>query len=400
MIAALLFSALAFARPTMQYTSPTSQEGTLTFTASVYATDSARDPRALIDKQLTYMIGNLQYRAEGTHGTPSTLYQISNIDSAPQADGSTRINYRYSGRMIFEKSQSDGDFKFDLPRDPLTIDAKAGDKQCTSNTTEPLWYGFNPYVSGCALREGRDFDVITAQVKITPNPKETYPEYARLKSSDGAIHMSVLMNNEIEDVNGYIEELNDAGFKGRQWSQQEIVKKLGFAPAKMPDVYDFEIPGLKINLFFGVARVEDLDGSKAFHAFYRDALANANVVSYNGHSGLGSNIDLELIEKNEGFKFQFSKNYQLMFLGGCITYAYYVDKYLARKATPADPRGTRNLDVLTFGTESPGFDERPLMALTDALQKYVSYGTRESYQSLTNQIDYSWFGVVGDEDNP
>ena len=383
-------------------------EGVLTFKASVDL-ESVTAPtetasREQITKQLRYLIGNLQYEAEGFHGTPSLGFQLTNLKIAAGASaGFYRITYDYRSNVAVANGTVNGLVKFDLPRNPDLIVQQSGDA-CSSNMAEPLWYAFTPHKSGCRLTSGQDYDIYSGQLVLGPTMVTSFPEYEKLMSAEKVVRMAVLMNFEIEHADPYIKDLVIQGFSPRLWTQGEISALLGFTPKVFPQVEDFTKSGpngtLKILLFYGNARVEDLDGSRAFHYFYKNALETSNVVVYNGHSGLGSNIDLGLIEKSEGFQVRLNPDYQLYFFSGCITYSYYVDMYLARKATPADPRGTKLFDVLTFGQELPGFDKRPLATVTAAVKEFALNGKKASYQAITNQIRYSWFAVVGDEDNP
>ena len=139
--------------------------------------------------------------------------------------------------------------------------------------------------------------------------------------------------------------------------------------------------------------------STAFHQLLQESLAKESVVFYNGHSGIGHNLDLMAIEKLRSLKFILNPKYQILFLGSCVPYSYYTDMFFSRKKTAADPAGTANLDILSYGKESI-FGNIEDQALTKALTRYAASGEKLSYQVIIRSSPNYFFGVNGDEDNP
>ena len=124
---------------------------------------------------------------------------------------------------------------------------------------------------------------------------------------------------------------------------------------------------------------------------------------YDGHSGLGGHLDLADIESTEQFKITPDPSrYQIYFFNSCTSYTYFNTDYFARKQTSADPRGTKNLDILANGLAT-AFDvmHDTNLALLRAIDAWSSGKAKTSYQELAAQIDSeNLFGVIGDEDNP
>jgi hypothetical protein len=139
--------------------------------------------------------------------------------------------------------------------------------------------------------------------------------------------------------------------------------------------------------------------SAAFHAFLKEALANESVVIYDGHSGIGKNMDLAGIEKLRNIKLTLNPKYQILFFGSCVPYAYYTDMYFARKKSPTDPNGTLNLDIFTYGQESVFANDQD-RSLTQALVRWAQQNYRTSYQEIIGSGSNYYFGINGDEDNP
>ena len=107
----------------------------------------------------------------------------------------------------------------------------------------------------------------------------------------------------------------------------------------------------------------DLDRSKkvTFAKFLKRAIEESDVVIYEGHSGLGVNLDLETVERqlllsrdskiSERIEFQRQKR-QIFFFDSCSSYSYYLGMFEGRK----DP-GT--LAVMSNGLESLFGYEQP-----------------------------------------
>ena len=126
---------------------------------------------------------------------------------------------------------------------------------------------------------------------------------------------------------------------------------------------------------------------------------------YEGHSGLGENLDLESIESSLNEKITLSNRYQIYFFNSCTSYRYYNDNYFQRKISTFDPKGTKKLDILANGLATT-FYSMPYSsaALSMALEKALDYVSTNSgflsYQELAKQMDSNnLFGINGDEDN-
>ena len=65
----------------------------------------------------------------------------------------------------------------------------------------------------------------------------------------------------------------------------------------------------------------------------------ADIIEYEGHSGLGANLSLKKLEIKRLSK----KKYQLYFFNACSTYKYFNNEYLKAKG------GSKNLDIILSG---------------------------------------------------
>ena len=105
------------------------------------------------------------------------------------------------------------------------------------------------------------------------------------------------------------------------------------------------------------------------------------------------------IESLRGLKLPLAKDYQILFLGSCVPYAYYTDMFFQKKAHSNDPAGTKNLDILAYGNESV-FANVDDIRLTEAILKYMEKDKRTSYQDIITNDALYFLSVNGDEDNP
>jgi hypothetical protein len=138
----------------------------------------------------------------------------------------------------------------------------------------------------------------------------------------------------------------------------------------------------------------DLGASdKLFHREIVKAFREDDIIAYDGHSGLGGNLDLNLLPQ-----FKFNSNYQIFFFNGCSSYPYFNAKYFAAK-----PGGKSNLDIITSGL--PTLTSTSVTNMTAFLTPFVK-GHLPSWQTIMNRIEASngeeetyLMGVNGDEGN-
>lgn len=195
------------------------------------------------------------------------------------------------------------------------------------------------------------------------------------------------------------------GYQSSLWTHAQIAELIDSRARRLPFVEEFvkRTPRatLVIRAFFGPTGINE--DSRAFHYFFKDAIENASVMIYDGHSGLGGHLDLPSIEDENGFRVRPNPNrYQIYFFNSCSSYSYYNSMFFGRKRSTRDPRGTRNLDILTNGLATYfNVTHDTNVALISAIDAWANGKARVSYQEFARQIDSdNLFGVNGDEDNP
>jgi hypothetical protein len=119
----------------------------------------------------------------------------------------------------------------------------------------------------------------------------------------------------------------------------------------------------------------------AFQKRYAELTPGADMIVYNGHAGLGSNI--AALQQMGNF---FPGKYQIAFLDGCDSFAYLDDTLAKRRAAlnPDDPSGTKYLDIVTNAMPAY-FDNMPTatMALFNAL---LDDAHPKTYQAIMQNI--------------
>ena len=134
------------------------------------------------------------------------------------------------------------------------------------------------------------------------------------------------------------------------------------------------------------------EADKHFVEWYRERTRNSDLVIYNGHSGLGSNID------RLGKLGQFAAGqYQIFFINGCGTFAYFSEDLIkAHGAVHPGAVWTKHLDVMT-NTLASYFSrnaEVSLMLIQTILRQ------KENYRQILKKIDSRQRVLVdGEQDN-
>lgn len=367
----------------------------------------------LIDLQLQHMYG-----AFTTHpgfaespGIPSGDYKVTllgaeKVPNEPYA----KISYSYDDVVVFASSLFRGGatrINFVLPRDPVTIYRKgfpapsSRKNLCTDehyNSEGDFWYFWNPYQEGCPIDGG---DLVAVQTDLTPMQmtRGTYPDYARLYGDNGAgetLQVSYLVGVDENFQSGDLgkKTFNDA-FSG--------LKAAGF------QVTVDEPRRKRLSFRFGAKRtsVEMLltdPNSGEFAAEAVRAMKTADIFLYDGHSGLGGYLDPARLAEDSGQALALPQHkYQIFVFQGCSTYAYYNSAFFRLKRSSSDPKGTKNLDIMTTGIGA-AFDVGAKVDV--AFLRSVTMGERPSWQTIMDRVraaegeNSALSHINGDEDNP
>lgn len=387
----------------------------------------ALEVRALIDQQLSHLIGHFQstYYSEsgGMPGVLGEAFTIKVKQVGTRAEGHQLISYSFKSKVNFHskifKSSKNANVVLRMPLNPQTIYSfgMVGEvNRCTDahyNSEVDFFYFWDPEMEGCPL-SGNEDQVVHLEGKLSKleNTVKTYPEYDRLYNSE-PLTASVFIGYIDEVQRGRVrtsdagyqtyKELKDAftqmgyelnsekkrfmlkgGVEGKGNAYFAILSKtitngLGFQQKVL------------INLMLADSQVTSRD--QTFETYYVEALENSNIVLYDGHSGLGGNLDLASLPTVE-----FNNKYQIFFLNGCSSYPYFNLTYFEAK-----PGSKKNLEILTSGlpTMTNTSFSNSMAFLTPFLEgKVISYQTLLNRLENSNQDEGTYLmGINGDEDN-
>lgn len=408
------------------YVGSNSTEAILEFNG-VVEYETARNPqektlRNVIEAQLEHIVGPMslvKYTA-----VPKGDHAVTDVKVLSKNGNTLSVGYHYKGTIVVANGPTTT-YDVYLPNNPKKIYGAAmvgNHNPCTDEHYQSegdFWYFWSPDRPGCNLKVGKDYSIVKAKIQRFTNSKLSYPEYQNLPDEKGNITIHVLFGMDdpslernplkSSDINAYNyrafrNTLLKNGYKATQWTDAQVKSIAKTLDGDAPFVETIQKGKLVYRFFYAPTGIDE--DALGFHWFYKDALENASIMMYEGHSGLGGHLDLESIEENLGEPIKFNKKrYQIFFFDSCTSYRYYNSQYFERKVSTQDPKGTKKLDIFTNGLAT-AFDAMPnaSAALATALEKALDYAQTGngfvSYQTLAKQIDSdNLFGINGDEDN-
>ena len=368
----------------------------------------------LIDLQLQHMYGAFTMHPGfvDAPGIPSGDYKVKIIgaEKVPN-EPYAKISYSYDDIVVFSNNLFRGGgavrINFVLPKDPVAIYGKgfpsAGSRKnrCTDdhyNSEGDFWYFWNPYQEGCPIKGG---DLVGVQTDLAPMnvTRGTYPEYARLYGENG--NGDVLQVTYIVGV----DENFQNGDLGKQTFKEAFA---GLKAAGFQATVD-EPRRKRLSFRFGAKRASiDMrlmdPGSADFAQEAVNGMRRSDIFLYDGHSGLGGYLSPDRLAEDTGRPLALPRDkYQIFVFQGCSTYAYYNSAFFNLKKSANDPKGTKNLDIITTGIGA-AFDVGAKVDV--AFLASVTAGQKPSWQTIIDRVhaaegeSSALSHVNGDEDNP
>ena len=374
-------------------------------------TDSAFNPNQKIEDQLLYTIGHLN--GDRSVGRLDKL-ELTDVQVEDE-DGRKRISYHASLPVAWgQKDDIPSTYRLQLPADMsfAALDdfaAKYGHSCVDYGAHEvdqgSMWYYFRPERSGCSLHAD---DVITTEASVSLSSINTtgkYPEYHKVWEDDVLKVVAIFGKYEDGETSD-----SDAGIAAYNKFSQRIKSALSgrenfeSVPASISSRPGVAMPELSYTADLGdgksievVALLVDniRTAPPEFNSRYEELSGTADLIAYNGHAGLGSNIRA-MARKGKWETGQ----YAIVFMNGCDTYAY-VDSSLAdahAEVNSDDDTGSKYMDIVTNALPS-FFRSMPdaSMALINGL---LEYDDPRTYESIFRNIDSSEVVLVsGEQDN-
>lgn len=382
----------------------------MAFSAELIAS-SSWNPAQQVENQLLYTIGQLN--GSDAVGRLDKV-DLQNVKTERTDDGDYRITYDASIQVAWRKRQGvPATYDFILPRDvthsgldtfvdsygTTCVDWGAHDVDQGS-----MWYYYRPSKNRCNFNEN---DVIktTAQVTVSDvNTTGKYPEYHRVWEDNVFVVLAVFGKYKDGATSN-----SDAGIRAYNEFAKEIRGALGGSELQMDPVDAPSTPGVDVPEITYSAKI-DADrrvvvytllvdnvrtAGASFDARYGELSRNADLIVYNGHAGLGSNIRA-LARKGEWQEGQ----YAMVFMNGCDTYAY-VDSALFDShaaVNPDDAEGTKYVDLITNAL--PSFFANMSEATMALVNGMLAYDNPLTYEQIFKDISSTQIVLVtGEHDN-
>tara|TARA_R110000868_G_scaffold106668_5_gene292391 strand:+ start:3083 stop:4345 length:1263 start_codon:yes stop_codon:yes gene_type:complete len=267
-------------------------------------------------------------------------------------------------------------------------------------STANLFYHFRPNNSYCNFSDEAIANeyVFKLAATFTPSALQTSdkaPEYKKLWA-DGLLDVFLVFAKD----KPYAANQNDVGSISyyetiralyREYSSERFNFALNEQLPKFVQIEKTLSNGQKIRIVAMLVEKVSLVSQSEINTI-KAYSTKADYVMYNGHAGLGSNIDqfIRLVDFPRA-------RYQVYFLNGCDTFSYYPTQAMTRveRMNPGD-KASKWLDLISNGMPAYFHTMAPnTMAVLRELVKQ-----RASYRDILSQIDdYQNAAVMGEEDN-
>ncbi len=353
--------------------SPTSLEVRFSYQAEFQTRDTKPAPDMLV-KHAEFLFGYMQangltagtginHRTPGI-GAPAWPPQLTVI-SESEVEGLRTIRYQAQGVMLINKAFAvqplrTGQWEIFLPYDYDHYYDKDCATEDEDNTQDGFWYFYDPFKKHCdhLVQAPLAHSVMVAIAPAAPVDETLTADLETLRGDNGNGD-----GFEIVTVTGFnaTKKKSDEGRVSfdqlNQWFLDQGFEKTVLKKFKDRPVFLFEKDFVNANgktIHVKVTRllaITDMDKKLVtFAKFFKDAMENADVVMYAGHSGSGATLEMKDIEAKAGPVHLNRSKQQVYFFDACTGYSYYLPLFDGRK----DPG---SLHVLTYALTSQfGFE--------------------------------------------
>jgi hypothetical protein len=374
-------------------------------------TNSSWNPEGQIEDQLLYTVGQLN--GDNSVSRLDSV-DLSNIDVSETDDGRTRISYDARIPVAWgERNDIPTTYDFQLPLDVSSSGQSEFTEKYSHTCVDPhahdvtsgiYWYYYRPARYSCELDQA---DVVAVTADVGPSPIQTtgkFPEYDQVWKDDVFEIVAIFGKYEDGATDNY-----DSGISAYNTFNREITRELSqyevtTDPAEVPSSPGVDLPEVTYEATMADGRrivvyailVDNIrTAGRAFDERYAELTPTADLIAYNGHSGLGANIRA-LARKGDWATGQ----YAMVFMNGCDTYAYVDDALWTSHAevNPDDPEGTKYLDIVM--NAMPSFFSNMPHATMALVRGLADTENPRTYDQIFADISSSQVVLVsGEQDN-
>jgi len=293
-------------------------------------------------------------------GAPRIQMKIK-ILSSETTNGVLSIKYSNSGKMILNKNAAEkiltrGTLVLPMPTNPYDI----YNVNCTDeklNSDRDFWYFYDPFRKGCEYLSKKPMATYVL-FKITPTvdkKMELSPELPVLRgdNANGDLFTVYIIGGYYDNAS----DKKDLGYKKFRdirdtFLQQGFIisSKQHTDSTEYQNVYTktIELDNGQIMQVEVHHLLEDTTyrtRSNVFAKFFKEAVAEADVIVYSGHSGFGNNLNIPLLETEAGqLNFNPQKK-QIFFFDSCASYSFYLEQFAIKKPEA-------KFDIISYGLSS------------------------------------------------
>lgn len=381
-----------------------------TFKGEVVAEGTSTARQAVVT-QLAYTQGIFTTKDRGNGQVGQVV--LSAVTESAVVAGKKTIKYTAQLPVIWPKDGNAVPATYDLPlpKDVTKLDAfnRKYDGKCGNNEygQDTFWHDYNPKAEGCTID---DADVTRSKATVKPFAGETtgkFPEYDQMWKDDELDVVAVfgLISNSVDtDSDPGVAEYNRfvSGSKGLlTGATTKTNTKTASVLRDTTITGKVSMGGRQKTVKIDVLLVHEVKSVGAdFDTRYDPISEKADLIMYNGHAGLGKNVNA-LARKGKVT----AGKYQLVLLNGCQTFAYIDttmnDRRIEANGATNDPKGTRYMDVVANAL--PGYTNNLTdmsMTILRASTKLDAPSVPKTFNDLMREMpEIHLVAVFGEEDN-
>lgn len=369
-----------------------------------------------IVEQLHYTVGHLN-TWQGVGDLSRSLTKSIVISGREQvADRLWRIDYKASMTVSWSRSYqmpkavelilpASTDSNLDMPHKFFQRYAVS---ECLDAATHDLgmgnvWYYLRPLQQGCELGFSGRLAPLSVRFPMRfqmsdINTTGHSPEYRKFWE-DGRLIVTAVFSKNVAGQNpndiGVIQYTNFYQLMQRSFgrptrvSQRIPIRGPGLDESTLIVEFRSARGPIEIHMFL----VDGMSGNgQEFDSAFGDATMHSDIVMYNGHAGLGSNVRglarRMMVKPNQ---------YQLFMLNGCDTFAY-IDESIMQKHKEKNPESPDYKFVDIIANSMPSQFGYNAQTAANLIQLAVNSGA--TYRQILSYFDHSQHAVVfGEEDN-